>query len=805
MRGRRWLWAIAVGTASVVAPLLPTTRGWAAATLNGHTVQLDSSGGIVPWTTPPANGYHESISLATGYLLNDVPVEPNGKPSYYSHSFLNPDTNTSVNWPHNPAGLYAMFTDSALGYYAYSGDPAFIALARGVVDHHLAMGMTPIGWQWPAVPYASGDSGSLTYQGAAFGDISGQGDGRGVIEPDKVGELGVAFAKLYRFTGDPRYREAAITAADVLAAKVRTGTETVSPWPFRVYAQTGMVREEYSAHVIAPIKLFDELTRLGLGDVARYRVARQVAWDWMMTYPIRNNLWANYFEDVGIEPGLNNVNQLNAMEVARYLLQHPEYDANWEAHVRGLIAWVEATFAIPSYGANSIREQAVYPYAMGSHTARYASVNAMLYERTGDLAAREKAYRAFNWATYMTRPNGRVIVGPDPTVSGQMWFTDGYGDYIKHFLAGLGAIPEWAPSAQSHLLRSDSIVTKVTYGANSIDYQTADRDSTEVLRLNFAPGTVLADGLPLSRRADLSAPGWTFDDTQRILRVRHAGATQILIGTRQADTSPPAAPANLVASATSSSQVELNWSAASDDTGVVRYQVFRNASPSPVAEPTSTGYLDGGLTGGTTYTYVVRAVDGAGNVSPASAPATATTPPPPPPAPPPALRSTLFAPDAVPTVTSDPDTEAVEVGVKFQASTPGFVTGVRFYKGSGNTGTHVANLWSANGARLASATFTSETASGWQEVSFATPVALAANTTYIVSYFAPVGRYAADPGYFDSDVVRGPLRAPASGASGGNGVYRYSASGGFPAETWQSANYWVDPVFSVNGTDPQPA
>ncbi|QRK07351.1 DUF4082 domain-containing protein [Archangium violaceum] len=52
--------------------------------------------------------------------------------------------------------------------------------------------------------------------------------------------------------------------------------------------------------------------------------------------------------------------------------------------------------------------------------------------------------------------------------------------------------------------------------------------------------------------------------------------------------------------------------------------------------------------------------------------------------------------------------------MKFRSSVPGSVTGIRFYKGSSaNAGTHVGSLWSRTGQRLASATFTNETATGW--------------------------------------------------------------------------------------------
>jgi hypothetical protein len=122
----------------------------------------------------------------------------------------------------------------------------------------------------------------------------------------------------------------------------------------------------------------------------------------------------------------------------------------------------------------------------------------------------------------------------------------------------------------------------------------------------------------------------------------------------------------------------------------------------------------------------------------------------------------------------------------------GYVAGVRFYKGAGNTGTHVGHLWTDAGQLLASATFTGETATGWQQANFSPAVAITANTTYVVSYAAPNAGYAYDGGYLGADRVRGPLTAP---SSGGNGVYAYGA-GVFPANSYNAANYWVDAVFS---------
>jgi hypothetical protein len=144
------------------------------------------------------------------------------------------------------------------------------------------------------------------------------------------------------------------------------------------------------------------------------------------------------------------------------------------------------------------------------------------------------------------------------------------------------------------------------------------------------------------------------------------------------------------------------------------------------------------------------------------------------------------------------DTSAVELGVRFRSDTSGFISGLRFYKYATNTGTHVGNLWTDSGALLASATFTAESTSGWQLVTFATPIPITANTVYVASYHTNVGHYAVNTGYFAaSGADAAPLHAPKDGVDGSNGVYRYGAASGFPSSTYNSTNYWVDVLFST--------
>ena len=174
----------------------------------------------------------------------------------------------------------------------------------------------------------------------------------------------------------------------------------------------------------------------------------------------------------------------------------------------------------------TVSEQVEYMYKMGSHTSRFASVLALWSERTGDRTAREKAFRSFNWASYMCDERGVVRVGP---VESSHWFSDGYGDYIRHFMAGMASVPEWAPVGEDHLVGSSSVVKEVFYEPGAVRYRTFDDAGEEVLRLSFAPASVVADGRPLARsRADGSA-GWCFDPATGVLRVRRENARLVVI------------------------------------------------------------------------------------------------------------------------------------------------------------------------------------------------------------------------------------------------------------------------------------
>jgi len=167
----------------------------------------------------------------------------------------------------------------------------------------------------------------------------------------------------------------------------------------------------------------------------------------------------------------------------------------------------------------------------------------------------------------------------------------------------------------------------------------------------------------------------------------------------------------------------------------------------------------------------------------------------------------LWSSSTIPKVITVSDTSNVELGLKFRASVAGYVTGVRFYKGAQNTGTHTGNLWDDRGNLLASVKFLNESANGWQSASFTNPVSIAANVTYVVSYHAPNGRYSLNSNYFSTRSHSNKyLTALANIANSPNGVYVNStAESAFPIQSGNGANYWVDVTFTSKLISPQPA
>ena len=486
--------------------------------INAHEVVLDKQERLEAWTS-----YDRVVRLAMDFIKN-CPVEPdNGLPWYLQYSCFWTDPLRPAVWPDNPAGKFAWAVTTLLKYYPYSGDASHIAIVRTMLDR-LWEYRTPSHYDWPDVPYASAHPGTGVYFGA-------HADGLYATESDKIAQVGRAYVDFYELTGEKQYLDIGSRFADVLVSKITPGDEAHSPLPFRVDVRDGTVIEEYTAHLVPAVRLFDELIRLGQGS---YQRARDQVWDWIEKYPLENNIWKGHFEDIRLDPANENRDQVSALETARYILQNKGSFPRWQETVKGLLDWVKETLGgHPFFTAVPIHEQKFCYFPMGSHTARFASLSALYAEQSGDPAYREQAIRSFNWASYMAGADGTVTVGVDrPDYYNQCWFTDGYFDYVPHFLDGMACIPGRAPADVDHMLRSSSVVQDIAYKPYEVAYRTFDADGTQTLRLTFKPCAVLAEGVPLPQRTLLTdQPGWTFDASLNVLTIR-PGSRKVSIAGR---------------------------------------------------------------------------------------------------------------------------------------------------------------------------------------------------------------------------------------------------------------------------------
>lgn len=576
---RRRTIGFSMSTALVAAGLAlavdsPAADIYVNAQLPWHLAVLDAQGKLLAWYHPEKNlGYDQFLHLDWDFLEHKVPIDRRtGTKVYLTFSMFERESLQGTAWQHNPPSTYSHQMDALLGWYPYSGDREAIEVLRLMLDYQLSHGTTPADWDWAGVPFATSCFADKEY-GRCIRDMPTTFYGG--IETDKVGELGLSYVQFYELTGDRKYLQAGIQCATQLAKHMRPGNAAHTPWPFRVDARSGAVLagEEYGGMVVASVRLFDELIRIGAGDKAKFQAARDTAWKWIMDYPMNPSSaawdkWSGYYED--IPKDRDNVNDMSSMMTAYYILtrENPaSVDPAWKTDVGYLLdrsrlllgrgpffgAWGIDEQLRPDggLGANSdmseqagrdvmaMLEQRVAggpipgepspeydpaPRAGGAllrtssrgccsraglvcRTSQWGAINAMYFERTGDGQAREDAFRSLNYATYFAQTDGKISAAGNDF--DQYWFEDGYADAGRSFIWAMGAVAEFAPIGQDHLLRSTSVVQSIVYAKDRIAYRTFDNAATEVLRLTFKPGSIVADGKQLALQSSLTPDSYT--------------------------------------------------------------------------------------------------------------------------------------------------------------------------------------------------------------------------------------------------------------------------------------------------------
>ena len=506
-----------------------------------HEVETDANG-ILPWYDP------EHLGRSYDYVLrqvwnywNNLPMMLTGYKYHVQFRIANAAHSEKGAQEGGLGGdQIGMAMSSWRLFYAYTGDPELIADMKYMADTYLDLGLSPASHSWPNITYpcninAGIEPGEANTEGTLPLIYNGDTrDGVGITQPDKAGSFAYEMLMLYEMTGETNYLEAAIKMAVTLASKVQPGDIENAPLPFKVNAETGEVVAPYTSNWVSTIKLFEELTRLGEGnysdEVATFK-------DFLKNIAIPNHKYGPFFEDI---IGYSETS-INAVTLAMYILeQGPAWGPGWQKDAKNILSFCKEKFSIEAqpyrktrlgveyqaaefnklYKVKPIAEQTAYMVPGNSHTSRYASIVLMYGEKTGETSDEAMAIKQLSWATYMVKSNGQNCYPFDG-----VWLTDGYGDYVRHYLRAMAAHPELAPDNSNHLLRTTSVVSDISYSDKSIKYSTFDAESSELFRLVSKPRSITVGGKKLKAKAY----SWEELDEGGVLRITSDQGTERVI------------------------------------------------------------------------------------------------------------------------------------------------------------------------------------------------------------------------------------------------------------------------------------
>ena len=523
--------------------------------LVSHDIKTDSQGKIIPWYSDDlGKSYSHNLNLLWGFWQN-MRTDLNGLPYYMNHQVWRP-------LPNDPRGMggdqFAMILSSWQLLYQYTGDENVRENMKFIADYYLTHSLSPENAAWANIPYPYN---TLVYSGIFDGDMV---EGKHITQPDKAGSFGFELTQLSKITSrrpwnpvySDRYLEQAILIANTLAAKTKVGDNDHSPMPFKVNTMTGEVAKlrnnsgnkvvlqesSYTTNWVGTLRLFEELIQLKKGNITQYVAAHKIIIDWLKAYPLKTNKWGPFFEDI---EGWSDT-QINAMTFARYMMENPAQFPNWKTEVNGIFNWVYEKLGNKQwekYGVIVVNEQTAYQTPGNSHSSRQAADELLYASLSGDNTRTENAIRILNWATYMMDTDGKNNYPRD-----EVWFTDGYGDYVRHYLRAMAAKPELAPTDENHILHTSAILNLVNYAGNlnktlgndvppadldkvALYYVSTEKMGTETIRLTAKPSKILVEKKEIKEIQSLDKEGFTWTAMKKggLLKVRHEAGTEVVI------------------------------------------------------------------------------------------------------------------------------------------------------------------------------------------------------------------------------------------------------------------------------------
>ena len=244
----------------------------------------------------------------------------------------------------------------------------------------------------------------------------------------------------------------------------------------------------------------------------------------MKKYPLRTNKWGPFFEDI---PGWSDT-QTNAISFAQFIMEHRDLFPDWKNDVKGIFDWTYRELGnheYEKYGVTVMNEQTVYRVPGNSHSSRQASIELMYAALTGDTTYITNAIRTLNWATYTVAADGR-----NRYIRDDIWLTDGYGDYVRHYLRAMAFRQELAPG-ENHLLSSTSVIRSIHYDNEELILTTFDDHSDVSLRLVSLPREITIDGKPVEMKSEPGTDCWQWTPLEKggVVTLSYTGGSTVTL------------------------------------------------------------------------------------------------------------------------------------------------------------------------------------------------------------------------------------------------------------------------------------
>ncbi len=506
-----------------------------------HKVVLDEQKKIVPWYSPAENAYDHFLRLRWNFINKRVPNSPGPDPRsryplyyFYSAFISRNDSILPDAWMNDIGEKIPNWFENARLYYAYSGDFSVMKIMKDFIDYTMEHGTSSPEFAWPSFPYTTTNPGDTVFRGFSNHPHLVLHE----IQVDHAGEMGLTYYRMYLYSGEKKYLEAALNVANVLVRNAKTGNQDQSVWPYRVVMDSGRITAPYGANWSGCYMLLENLIRDNLGNVEAYRNASDKARDFILNYPMKTGYWTDGHSDTDVKSNTYKSN-LSASNTTLCLFDFPALDPAWEKDIPMLIKWTENNFIFRSapgepstmWGANIVGEQDTFLVKMDYQTARYAAECARWYAISGDETYKEKAYRSLNWVTYCNDSTGMAF--ESPVSKGILsWWSDCYGECPRMFYQTFAGIPEWAPPREDHILYSAGILKSVQYANKKIKYSATAGNSVEYLRLSFKPGRITINGKEISAGKFLVPDSYLLKKLGKgdyALTVKHSKPCEVLI------------------------------------------------------------------------------------------------------------------------------------------------------------------------------------------------------------------------------------------------------------------------------------